>query len=195
MWKTSAISWTTDCSEHRIGVQIIKSHFFSSLFCISPHPFYLLELWILLPRLWSAGITGDCQHIPHKQMAQLLDANTGSDTVVAASCDMSSDPHSHTPSYKHIQYPTVQQFFHLEALVCEIRLWKQKTLCRCEHTVWESERFMIRQFGKGLLLHRNIAGLHEKEAKLVGLPHFLTTCSVSSKSNFSTPHSHPWEGH
>lgn len=96
MWNTSAISWTTDCSEHRIGVQIIKSHFFSSLFCIFPHPFYLLELWILLPRLWSAGITGDCQHIAHKWMVQLLDANAGSDTVVAASCDLSSDPHTVT---------------------------------------------------------------------------------------------------
>lgn len=85
-----------------------KITFFSSFFCIFLHPFYLLELWILLPHLWRAGITGDCHHIPHKRMAQLLAANTGSDTVAAASCDLSSDlTHSHTLSYKHIQQNTV----------------------------------------------------------------------------------------
>lgn len=172
-----------------------KITFFSSLFCIFPHPFYLLELWILLPCLWSAGITGDCQHIPHKRMAQLLDANTGSDTVVAASCDLSSDPHTVT------RPPTNTYNILLFNSSFTWRRWFVRWGSGSRrHSAGVNIRFgslksSWSEFGKGLWLHRNIAGLHEKEAKLVGLPHFLTTCSVSSKSNFSTPHSHPWEGH
>lgn len=193
MWNTSAISWTTDCSEHRIGVQIIKSHFFLPFSVFSPTPFISLNFGSSC--LWSAGITGDCHHIAHKRMVQLLDANAGSDTVVAASCDLSSDPHT-------VTRPPINTY---NILLFNSSFTWRRWFVRWgsgsrRHSAGVNIRFgslksSWSEFGKGLWLHRNIAGLHEKEAKLVGLPHFLTTCSVSSKSNFSTPHSHPWEGH
>lgn len=197
MWNTSAISWTTDCLEHHIEVQIIKSHFFLPFSVFSPAllsprtldpPASPLTCWdyrCLPPHLTQTdGQAASCQHWLRQGSSSLLWlAFWPSHTV------------TRPPTSTYNKIPYCSTALHLEALVCEVRLWKQMTLCRCKHTVWESEKFMIRQFGKGLLLHHNIGGLHEKEAKLVGPPYFLTTCSVSSRSNFSTPHSHPWEGH
>lgn len=184
-----------DCLEHHIEVQIIKSHFFLPFSVFFPTPFISLNfgsscltsevvgLQVLPPHPTQTDVPAvRCQHwLRHGSSSLLWLVFWPSQTVTRPP----------TNTYNKISYCST--VFHLEVLVCEMRLWKM-TLCRCEHTVWESEKFMIRQFGKGPLLC-NITGLPEKEAKLVRLPYSLTTCSVSSKSNFSTPHSHPWQGH
>lgn len=107
MWNTSAISWTTDCLEHHIEVQIIKSHFFLPFSVFSPAllsprtldpPASPLTCWdyrCLPPHLTQTdGPAASCQHWLRQGSSSLLWLVFWNLT------------HSHTPSYKHIQQNT-----------------------------------------------------------------------------------------